>query len=264
MNDPDGPFNQYVDASVETDHLAAIDDPRVVECRKLIAQIDACRGINDPDRVVAAKDSAFTRGIGVIKLLLGDLILERMGAARLARAYLKPSSPWGDKALEAGRAPVGTARPDMGRNEAAAQRWQTARFFKDFEDLMTPGLARNFVAAMFSLNVGVDSPLTQPLRVKGLPQTPSGVLQLLRALLVYYRAGYHGQTIEQVLGADPKLFGGTGYDTLKSNIHRLNLGEMVAIAKAAGAADKAAGRAEDPEYTGCKDFIAYMAAVNAK
>ena len=60
------------------------------------------------------------------------------------------------------------------------------------------------------------------------------------------------------------MFVGVGYDTLKSNIHRLNLGEMVATAKAAGAADKAAGRPENSEYTGCKDFIAYMATTNAK
>jgi hypothetical protein len=249
----------------DDDNLAAIDDPRVVECRRVIALLDACGEINDPDRAVAAKDNAFARGMALIKLLLGDLCLERMGAARLARALpFKPASPWGDKALEVGRAPVGPARSDMDRNEAAAQRWQAVRFFKDFESLMTPGLARNFVGAMLNLNVGVDSSLTRPLRVKGLPKTPSGVLQFFRALLVYYRAGYHNQTIEQVLSSSPELFSGLTHDALKKSVQRLNIAEMVAIAKAAGAADKAAGKPEDPEYKGCKDFIAYMAAINAK
>ena len=83
---------------------------------------EAARGANDPDAQTAAKDKTFALGMGLVKPLLGDLILERMGAARLARAYLsrlrhgatRRSKPDGRLWGQCIRAWAGTKRPASG------------------------------------------------------------------------------------------------------------------------------------------------------
>ena len=234
---------------------------------RLDAAFDAqetARGANDPDRAAEAKDVAFALGMAFIKALLGDLLAERMGAARLVRAYLKPSSPWGSTAIDAARRPVAPAASNMDRNEAAQQRWMATRFLQDFEDLLPPGLARNFAGAMLGLNVGVETPLMRPLRVKGMPHKPTTHLQYARALLAYYRAGYCGISLDQTLRDDAELFGGIGYDTLKSIVQRLRISELTAMARADGASDRASDRPVGPRYLACADFLAFMKETTGK
>jgi hypothetical protein len=234
---------------------------------RLDAAFDAqetARGANDPDRAAEAKDVAFALGMAFIKALLGDLIAERMGAARLSRAYLQPSSPWGQTAIDAAQRPVAPAALNMDRNEAAQQRWMTTRFLQDFEDLLPPGLARNFAGAMLGLNVGVETQLMRPLRVKGMPHKPTTHLQYARALLAYYRAGYCGISLDQTLRDDADLFGHIGYDTLKSIVQRLGIGELTAMARADGASDRASGRPVAAKYLVCADFLAFMKETTGK
>jgi hypothetical protein len=252
------------DADIQAWVIRPENRAKLVELIDGCNALDACKGVNDPDRAAETKETAFQASKVFFKSLFGDLISERLSTARLTRSFFKPSTPWSNEAIEAGRGPVAPASPNMDPDEAAAQRWMITRFLTDFEDVLQPNLGRNGAGAMLSLNLGVETPLTKPLRVKGLSRAPTAVLQFFKALLAYYRAGYRGSSIEQILLDDAELFDGMGYETLKSIVQRLGMAEMARIAKAAGAADKAAKRPEDPEYVGCKDFIAFMSVKKGK
>ena len=230
---------------------------------------ETARGANDPDRAAEAKDVAFALGMAFIKALLGDLIALSgwKGAARLSRAYLAAVvAVKGPTVIDAARRPVAPAALNMDRNEAAQQRWMTTRFLQDFEDLLPPGLARNFAGAMLGLNVGVETQLMRPLRVKGMPHKPTTHLQYARTCWspITARATAASRSTRS-LRDDADLFGRIGYDTLKSPVHRLRIGELAAVAKADGVADRSLPAGRDLlKYVACADFLAFMKETTGK
>jgi hypothetical protein len=220
--------------------------------------LDALQGVNDPDSDAKARDAAFdaykrVREIGT------RLVAERLGAARLSRHYYRAGVPWGDKAREAAAVPVTQAAKDMDQDVAAAQRWMLARYLMDVAGSdLDPQLVRNFVGAFHGLNLGASPALTSPYRQKGLQNgvTPKATINFFSAVLVYYLAGYRGDTLDEVLIKETDTFNGMGRDALNSIVARLGIAATVAVAREQGRGDKAAGRPEQSPFVNALDLLA--------
>jgi hypothetical protein len=215
---------------------------------------EAAIGCNDPVRHAAARQAAYQTYLEV-RRLGRELIDERLGAARIARAPFEPASAWGSEAEEAARhsvAPLAQASQE----DVMGQRRMIARYLLDHADDLPPNLAMNFIMTMHQLNIGGETPFSARLRVKGLragagKKAPA---ELFIALWVYYLAGYRACRLDDVLHNQSLSLRDLSLNALNKIVARLGIRKIVMQARAAGDADRKAGKPEKPEYAGVYDL----------
>jgi hypothetical protein len=204
--------------------------------------------LNDPDSQERAKETSFLAYQWLDDGIAKDFLAERYGAARLARLYLRPSSPWGGAAREAATLPAQPASFDMDQDEVAQQRWMTARLIMDFAHRLPPHVADNMAAGLLLLNLGLDAPIFRRYHIKGLKRGEGrhATRDAIVALHVYYLAGYRSHSLDEVLRAEAGRFAGLNLNVniLNKIVRKLGIQPTVDEARKLGREDKLNGRPE--------------------
>lgn len=209
------------------------------------ASLDA----SDPTSYASKRQKAFEDFRRLIALLGTDLIAERLAAAGIARRAFEASSGWGSVAIEAGRAPVEKAHKEMDALTAVKQRRMAAQALVDIDVLLPPGLAQNIATSFWLANLGAQTPITTPPRIKGLKPGTQKKTAVYAAVIyrIYYLSGYRKLTLDQVLLAEEeKLKGAISIDKMNKIIQRHGLRTMADDALQKGIADMLKNLPEDP------------------
>jgi hypothetical protein len=227
--------------------------------------LEAGEGLNDPDSQEKAKETSFAIYQRLDDGIAKDFLIERYGAARLARWYLRPAGGWGEAAREAGSFPATPASADMDQDEAAQQRWMAARLIMDFEHRLPPNTALNVVAGLLLLNLGSDSPIFRRYRLKGRGGGAGydATRDLNIAVHVYYLAGWRGASLDDVLRAEAEKLAGVilNGNILGKIVRKLGIQPMVEDARKLGREDKLRGRPEISPFIASRD-IEELARIN--
>ena len=210
--------------------------------------MDRSDGANTPDNAAKARSEGFEYWRQLLIPMGKDLMAERLGAARAARSFHTIGPEHSAEAVAQGKLPVPKIS-EIGQNHnlAAAQRRMIASFVFDVSELLPPELAQNIATDMYLLNFGGTTPLSTPLRIKGMGNVgPRHVATVSLAGWVYYHKGYRRQSINKVLQSLPSELS-LSQDALLSKVSKLHLQPFCKAQEAQGIEDSKSGRREDYE-----------------
>ena len=180
----------------KTETASAATNEMLLRLVAALDELERTRSLNDPERIARAKDKSYQEAAAAFADLFGDVALERAAAACVGRF------PWdhlgvGPEALkvaQGGIDPV-SLRGNDGRNDA---RNVIVRLVLDHARLLPPGLAVQVAHSLLELNLGSETEMFIPYRMKGLRPNRSRktIANLAVYARIYYSSGYDELTLE--------------------------------------------------------------------